>query len=399
VDKFKNQSQSNNSMTIVPFQNIIFITLDGYRADKLDLCPVLKSYVDTSISFSNMITVAPYTLAAHHAIFSGMYASRNGVNSYYNMFKFKKNEITTLPEILQKQGYYTICDIINDIVIPSQGFDKVNIFDEKTVDFKKRHSDMIRKLANKDKFFLFLHYTEPHKNYVIDVIQKFKDKENKDEYFNAKKQNEERFDSYMYQLDEYVSEILDTIKTSGLSENTTVIFQADHGTGIGERNGEMFYGVFVYDYTTNVFSMIHIPGKAGKIIKTQCPIIDLFSTIVEMSGYPLDKLDSKVQSCSLFPIIDGSDTKNRDAFIETGGLYGPWPSPKKHNVFAVRSNDKKLIYNDTPETWEFYNLVDDPMEKNNIYDEKLNKVKELKIKLYAFMKDNNIDTKLSSFYT
>jgi arylsulfatase A-like enzyme len=381
-----------------PFQNIIFITLDGYRADKLSLCPILKSYVDKSISFSNMITVAPYTLAAHHAIFSGMYASRNGVNAYYNMFKFKKNEITTLPEILQKQGYYTSCDIINDIVIPTKGFDEVNIFDEKTVDFKKRHREIIHEFAKKEKFFLFLHYTEPHKNYVVDVVQKFKDKENKDEYFNAKKQNEERYDSYMYQLDEYVSEILDEIKVSGLTENTTIIFQADHGTGIGERNGEMFYGVFVYDYTTKVFSMIHIPGKDGKIIKTQCPTIDLFSTIVEMSGYPINKLDSKVQSSSLFPILDGFDSKNRDAFIETGGLYGPWPSPKKHNVFAVRSNNKKLIYNDTPETWEFYNLTDDPMEQINIYDEKSNEIQELKTKLFVFMKENNIDTKLSNYY-
>jgi arylsulfatase A-like enzyme len=385
-------------LTTNPHHNIIFVTLDGYRSDKLNLCPVLKSFVDSSISFSNMITVAPYTLAAHHAIFSGMYASRNGVNAYYNMFKFKNNEITTLPEILQKQGYYTSCDILNDRVIPTKGFDEVNVFDEKTVDFKKRHSEIIEKFAKKDKFFLFLHYTEPHKNYVVDIIQKFKDKENQDEYFNAKKQNEERYDSYMYQLDEYVSEILDTIKTSGLSDNTTVIFQADHGTGIGERKGEMFYGVFVYDYTTNVFSMIHIPGKDQKIIHTQCPTIDLFSTIVEMSGYPLDKLDSKVQSNSLFPIINDADTQDRDVFIETGGLYGPWPSPKKHNVFAVRSNNKKLIYNDTPQTWEFYNLLDDPTEKTNIYDEKLNEIQELKSKLYTFMKENNIETKFSHFY-
>jgi arylsulfatase A-like enzyme len=315
------------------------------------------------------------------------------------MFKFKKNEITTFPEILQKQGFYTGCDIINDIVIPTKGFDEINIFDEKTVDFKKRHSEIISKYAaSNEKFFLFLHYTEPHKNYVVDIVQKFKDKENQDEYFNAKKQNEERYDSYMYQLDDYVSSILNIIKKSGLSENTTVIFQADHGTGIGERNGEMFYGVFVYDYTTKVFSMIHIPGKSSNIIKTQCPTIDLFSTIVEMSKFPLENLDSKVQSKSLFSMIYNSDATDRDAFIETGGLYGPWPSPKKHNIFAVRSNNQKLIYNDTPETWEFYNLLDDSNEEYDLYDENLPDVKNLKIKLFEFMKSNHIDTKLSHLY-
>ena len=129
-----------------PFKNIIFVTLDGYRKDKLDLCPNLKTHVEDSIYFENMITVAPYTLAAHHSIFSGMYPSRNGVNAYYNMFKFKKNEIATIPEILKEQDYYTSCDIINDVVIPAKGFDEVNIFDEKTVNFKKRHTELITKL-------------------------------------------------------------------------------------------------------------------------------------------------------------------------------------------------------------------------------------------------------------
>ena len=139
-------------------KKIIFVTLDGFRKDKVDFCPTLKSYADESIVFSNMMTVAPYTLAAHHAMFSGMYPSRNGVNAYYNMFRFKKNEIQTIPQFLSEIGFYTCCDIINDVVIPTEGFDEVNIFDEKTVDFKKHHSEVIKKISSRDKFFLFLHY-------------------------------------------------------------------------------------------------------------------------------------------------------------------------------------------------------------------------------------------------
>jgi len=381
-------------MSSNPFNNIIFVTLDGYRKDKLDICPFLQSYVSSSIFFTNMITVSPYTLAAHHAIFSGMYPSRNGVNAYYNMFKFKKNEITTLPEILKEQGYYTCCDIINDVVIPTKGFDEIKIFDEKTVNFKKRHSELIRSLSKKDKFFLFLHYTEPHKTYVIDIIQKYKDKQNKDEYFNSKEDNDKRYSSYMPELDQYVSEIISTIKSSGISDKTTVIFQADHGTAVGEMDGEMFYGVFVYDYTSNVFSSIHIPNHKPKVISTQCTVLDLFPTIAEMASFPENKIDPKVQGKSLFPIINGVEKEEREAFIETGGLYGPWPSPKKHNVFGIRSNGKKLIYNDTPETWEFYDLINDPQELKNIYDKNSEEVKKLKTRLYFYLKENNIDTKL-----
>lgn len=74
--------------------NIILINLDGLRFDKLDLCPTLKSLKEDSYFFNNMHTVAPYTFASLHAIFSGMYPSKNGVNGYYNIFKFKNTEIT-----------------------------------------------------------------------------------------------------------------------------------------------------------------------------------------------------------------------------------------------------------------------------------------------------------------
>ena len=206
-------------------KKIIFVTLDGFRKDKVDFCPTLKSYADESIVFSNMMTVAPYTLAAHHAMFSGMYPSRNGVNAYYNMFRFKKNEIQTIPQFLSEIGFYTCCDIINDVVIPTEGFDEVNIFDEKTVDFKKHHSEVIEKISSHDKFFLFLHYTEPHKNYVVDIVQKYKDKENKDEYFAQREENDKRYTSYMFQLDEYVKTILQTIRDCKIEDETIVIFE------------------------------------------------------------------------------------------------------------------------------------------------------------------------------
>ena len=86
-------------------------------------------------------------------------------------FKFKKDDITTFPELLQINGNYTCYDIIDDSVVPGQGFSEKNVFDEKTVNFKERHRNLIKELASKKKFFLFLHYTEIHKNLVDAVIQ------------------------------------------------------------------------------------------------------------------------------------------------------------------------------------------------------------------------------------
>ena len=104
-----------------------------------------------------------------------------------NMVKYKsldpkiKDKIETLAEIMQKSGFYTSCDIIDDSVVPNQGFDEYNIYDENTVDFQQRHMEFIQRLSKKDKFFLFLHNTETHKKFVRDII-KFFGKNNKENY-------------------------------------------------------------------------------------------------------------------------------------------------------------------------------------------------------------------------
>ena len=60
-------------MKIAKNHNIILINIDGFRKDKIELCPTLNSLKENSFYFSNMFTAAPYTFAALHSIFSGMY--------------------------------------------------------------------------------------------------------------------------------------------------------------------------------------------------------------------------------------------------------------------------------------------------------------------------------------
>ena len=114
-----------------------------------------------------------------------------------------------------------------------------------------------------------------------------------------------------------------------------------------------------------------------------------------MVSYPKEKLDSRLQGSSLFHLINEEESSERPSFIETGGLYGPWPSPKRHNVFAIRLNQKKLIFNDTPGNWEFYDLKNDPDEEKNIYDENNEEIRTLKSKLIQHLLENNIETKIS----
>lgn len=368
--------------------NIILINIDGFRRDRISHCPTLENLVENSLYFSEMNTVAPYTFASLHSIFSGVYPSKNGVNGYYNIFKFKKNDITTITELLQKNEYYTSCDLIDESVVPNQGFDEVNVFDEKTVDFKKRHSELINKLSNKNKFFLFLHYTETHKHLVNDVIQKYKKQSTDSEYFLKKKENSERYNSYMPMCDSYIKSIIESLKQNNIFNKTILIIFADHGTSLGEKIGEKFYGVFLYDYTLNVFCIVNIPGWDKKLISKQCSTLDIYPTILELGNISDDFIQT-LDGKSLLNFVKNSNEEEREIIAETGGLYGPWPSPTSHNVFCIKSDSKKLIYNKTPNSWEFYNLKQDPQEITNIYDNESNEIQKFQKKLKNFLEENS----------
>ena len=140
--------------------------------------------------------------------------------------------------------------------------------------------------------------------------------------------------------------------------------------------------------------MLNHPKLEPKVVTQQCRTIDLYPTILELTGIE-NTLTSQIQGESLMKLVDDDSSKDRVIFVETGGLYGPWPSPWKHNVFCIKTKNKKLIYNDEPETWEFYDLEKDPGEENNIYDKDSDIVNDLKEQLLNHFKENNINTKIS----
>jgi len=79
----------------------------------------------------------------------------------------------------------------------------------------------------------------------------------------------------------------------------------------------------------------------------------------------------------------------RFAFSETGGVEGPWPSPKEPNVKCIRNFKWKLIHNLTPDNWELYDLEKDPNENENLVDSFSNIVEKLKLKMSDIEKSCN----------
>ena len=350
-------------------KNLIIILIDGGRLDR-----ALKSEVFTDISsksafFSQTITYAPHTIAAMHAVFSGSYGIRTGTNSYWSTFKFKKQKFKTLTEYLHDENYHTCADVINDLVIPKQGFDDFFIHDELKDNLSLQHKDLLKtmKAYNDDgqNFFLYLHYSNIHTGIMNDVLKVY-DNFSK-EFFDNKEQNEKRYDILFNNAEKYLKSIMDEIKKLKLEDNSLILIMSDHGISVGEKFGERAYGAFCYDYTLRTFTYFLSEEFISREITQQVRTVDFMSTILDYLEIPFDNNYERLDGVSLMPLIRGTSIPEQIAYSETGNPLDKKEPPKEPNTKSVRTSKWKLILNQYDNSKELYNLELDPNEEKNLF--------------------------------
>jgi len=347
--------------------NIIIILIDGGRLDRAQNSSIFSSLKNNSTFFSNSITYGPHTIAAMHAIFSGCYGNRTGTNSYWSTYNFQKNKFKTLTEYLNESGLVTYADLHSEIVIPKQGFDKFEIYDETTEDITSRHCNLLENVSNDEKnFFLYLHYSKIHTGIRDEVLKKYTNFSK--EYYDNQELNVTRYDKFFLESEIYLKTINEKIQSLDLDTNSLILVMSDHGVGIGEKMGEVAYGAFCYDYTLKTFGYLFYPGINPTEITQQIRTIDFMPTILDYLKIDLDKNYENLDGESLLPLINGEFMSEKTAFSETGNPFDEKRPPKEPNTRSIRTSKWKLILNDYDGTRELYDLENDPTESKNLID-------------------------------
>ena len=362
--------------------NIVFITMDGARADRIIKGKNYKKIISQSAFFPKVITYAPFTISAMHAVFSGVYGFKNGVNSYWSSNNFKKEFYKTLPKFLKDTAYVTFGDSINRLVLPSVGFDELKIHDELNDNLTERHKLLLEKMEklkqSGKKFFLYLHYSNIHTGIMQKVLKKYDNFS--EEYFSNKEKNSHFYDKLFNNADEYLGEIINHFKNLGLDEDTLLVIISDHGISIGEKFGERAYGVFCYDTTLISTALFCHPRILPITVKNQVRSIDILPTILELLSISHDKNYKEIDGISLMPLINGKEDK-RIAFSQSGNPLNSGKPPKKPNVYAVRTDEWKYIKNIHNNTEELYFLKDDPNEEINLINIEKEKSDEMRYQM------------------
>ena len=342
--------------------------IDGGRLDKAQNSIIFNKLKSKSVFFSNSITYGPHTIAAMHAVFSGCYGSRTGTNSYWSTFKFKKDKFKTLTEYLKVQNFYTHADVINELIIPTQGFDNYVVHDELNDDLVKRHKNLLEQMSQKNlddkNFFLYLHYSKIHTGIMNEVLKVYDNYS--DDFFSNKQKNELRYDRLFQTAEDYLDKILKKISQLGLDKNSIILVMSDHGISVGEKLGERAYGAFCYDYTLRTFTYFLIPDFGPREIKQQIRTIDFMPTILDILDISQDHSFNSLDGVSLLPLIQGESLPELYAFSETGNPLHEKSPPEEPNVKSIRTSKWKFILNEYDNTKELYDIECDPSENNNL---------------------------------
>ncbi|MDF2158423.1 sulfatase [Algoriphagus sp. CAU 1675] len=190
-------------------------------------------------------------------------------------------------------------------------------------------------------------------------------------------------------VDESVGEILDYLEANGLSENTLIVYTSDQGFYLGEHG--WFDKRFMYEESFRTPLLMSWPGviPAGSNSQALVSNLDFAQTFLDITQTPDP---GTMQGLSLLPVMKGESPENWRkslyyAYYEYPGVH----SVKKHD--GAFDGRYKLIHFYETDEWEFYDLLSDPNEMNNIYSspEIQNQVERMKNELKRLQEEYAVE--------
>ena len=424
--------------------NVIFILTDNHGAWTLGCygnpdikTPHIDRLAKEGIRFTRAFSSNAVCSPTRATYLTGLIPSQHGVHCYLGGNEAQMGpdaystiaEFRTLPEILAGKGY--VCGLVGKWHLgknmhPQEGFSdwitmphghtstfynaqviedgKVRTEPEYLTDLWTRHAVTFIK-QNKDRpFFLFLSYNGPyglgaslnkparnrHAAYYADKELSSFPREPMHPWLRANKQYlnnvnaMRRFACELSAVDDGVGQVMETLKTLGLDEDTLVIFAGDQGWAGGQNGiwgmGDHTRPLHAFDSTMRVPLIFRhrdtiSPGGESDLMVSN---YDLMPSVL---GYL--SLTNEIPSKPELPGRDYSPVlRGKDPDMEWDNVV----FYEFENVRAIRAAEWKYIERHPDGPHELYDLRSDPGERFNLYGQpkQTDIQKELQTRLYQF---------------
>jgi arylsulfatase A-like enzyme len=190
-------------------------------------------------------------------------------------------------------------------------------------------------------------------------------------------------------IDAQIGRVIDHLERTGLSENTIVIFAADHGETLGSHGGLTDKGWHHFEEIQRIPFIVWAPERfyqgavdPGEVRREWVSLADVYPTVLDLAGVPYEH--ETVHGRSLVPLLSEQAEPWRDQIlVEFNGVNSISTS-----MVSVRVGDLKYGWNG-PNLDELYDLGDDPFEMHNLIDDpaRAGQVREMRERVGRWMEE------------
>ncbi len=231
-----------------------------------------------------------------------------------------------------------------------------------------------------EPFLLFLSYIKPHPPWDIpeEYAGLYKNEEfppvipKSRTYPNSNEQNEwygdfdndemlrknrEAYFTACTIVDESIGKVLNHLEKLGKKDETLIIFTSDHGEMMGDKG---FYSKNLpYESSVRVPMIVRYPQKVNSGTKSDkfVDLLDVLPTCLDVCGLEYPKSQYNLYGKSM---VDENALMKSDVVFSSNGFL------KADRWVMARNHEYKYIYNYNCGFEEFYDLVNDPNEIENI---------------------------------
>lgn len=427
--------------------NILFLVIDSLRSDKChgesktSVTPNIDFLIKNGIYFNQAICSVAATIPSISSLFTSCYPFRIGMgsDSYQKFNNLIKNYIHILKEN-DYNVYATAPNVASKFGLLSDFTNEDSAYDNYESMFAGLGDKIIKKLHSNaflTPWFFYVHIFDLHTPVIVPPE------------FNNKSFGTSQYERMMSAIDHWIGKILQEINL----DNTLVILISDHGEYIpiiNKKEGEINlepsltekyfwklgnrvpkdlrplkkkFGLILRNSRQKIKSLkindlelsnyekrvlldsrmgtghrlyddlIRIPLlfcgwniKHKSTITNQVREVDIFPTIADIIG--VSQIEN-IDGISLMPIINGIENKELSAYIES-------PPSIQHSskVIGIRTSNYKYIRDIESKNIELYDLLNDPLEENNIAETRKDIVGKMENILTNINRQQNVPTKI-----
>ena len=383
--------------------NVIVVSIDCLRADHVGLygydkptTPAIDALAGDAVVYDHAVSASSWTIPSHMSMFTGLPPMFHGVNDSPDNFwagraKTLAPSVPYLAERLAEAGYETAAVVSSAPMSPrygfERGFDVYRVHAAKAADVVDSALDLVAR-ADGRRFFLFVHFIDPHwpympmvefQSYTEEFIERFGRRPHDISELIRRHQGKALealqtdaddvrtlYDAAIAYVDRELGRFFDELKRREIYDDAFVLLTADHGEAFFDHE-TYGHAKTLYQELTHVPLVVKWPQNAptGRI-DTPVSHVDIFPTVLAVAGVP--------------PMpTEGADLRSPPegrALV----LDASWEDRfRRETMLAVRQGPYKYIAYLPFEPFdnlslqallreEFYDLSGDPNESENLIE-------------------------------